>query len=67
MTVTEPIIIAINIYIGLLYAVLYSFFESFPIVFAEGYGWSLGVSELPFAGILVGEIAGLGVYMWWNR
>jgi DHA1 family multidrug resistance protein-like MFS transporter len=46
---------------------LYSFFESFPIVFAEGYGWSLGVSELPFAGILVGEIAGLGVYMWWNR
>jgi DHA1 family multidrug resistance protein-like MFS transporter len=67
MTVTEPIIIAINIYIGLIYAVIYSFFESFPVVYAQGYGWSLGVASLPFAVILIGEVFSSGIYAWWNR
>lgn len=56
MTFTEPIVLAINVYIGLIYAVLYSYFESFPIVYVEGYGWSLGVADLPFAALLGGVV-----------
>lgn len=67
MTFTEPIVLAINLYVGLIYAVLYSYFESFPIVYAQGYGWSLGVSTLPFASLLVGSTLAYGGYCLWNR
>ncbi|KAI0061940.1 MFS general substrate transporter, partial [Artomyces pyxidatus] len=33
----EPIVLALNIYIGLIYALLYIWFESFPIVFIDIY------------------------------
>lgn len=68
MTFTEPIVLAINLYIGLIYAVLYSYFESFPLVYGmEGYGWSLGVSTLPFISLLVGSLISFAVYAVWNR
>lgn len=67
MTFTEPIIIAVNLYNGLIYAVMYSFFKSFPLVYGEaGYGWSLGVATLPFLGIVIGEGSGVGGYSLWN-
>ena len=67
MTFTEPIVLAIDLYIGLIYAVLYSYFESYPIVYAQGYGWSLGVSTLPFAALLVGAVISYFGYALWNR
>ena len=52
---------------GLIYAVMYSFFKSFPLVYGEGgYGWNLGVSNIPFLGIVVGEGLGVGGYALWN-
>ena len=66
MTFTEPIILAIDLYIGLIYAILYSYFESYPIVYAMGYGWKLGVSNLPFASLLVGAVIAYGGYCLWN-
>ncbi|KAH8986413.1 putative caffeine resistance protein 5 [Lactarius hatsudake] len=41
----EPIVLILNVYIGLIYALLYIWFESFPIVFMLG---------LSFLGIFVG-------------
>ena len=35
----EPIVFALNTYIGLIYALLYIWFESFPIVFIGIYHW----------------------------
>jgi DHA1 family multidrug resistance protein-like MFS transporter len=67
MTFTEPIVLAINVYIGLIYAVLYSYFESFPIVYVEGYGWSLGVADLPFAALLVGSFISYTGFCLWNK
>ncbi|WVQ79859.1 hypothetical protein IAT38_001959 [Cryptococcus sp. DSM 104549] len=66
MTFTEPIVIAINIYVGIIYATLYSFFESYPMVFQEGYQFSLSISTLPFAAILVGSCLGGITYWIWN-
>ncbi|WWC62463.1 uncharacterized protein I303_105059 [Kwoniella dejecticola CBS 10117] len=66
LTCTEPIIIAINLYTGLVYATLYSFFESFPIVYEQGYGWELGVSTLPFAALFIGSFIGWAIYSFWN-
>lgn len=67
MTFTEPIVLAINLYVGLIYAILYSYFESFPIVYAQGYGWALGVSNLPFISLLVGSIVSYFGFCLWNR
>ncbi|WRT67688.1 uncharacterized protein IL334_004660 [Kwoniella shivajii] len=66
LTFTEPIIIAINLYIGLVYATLYSFFESFPLLYEDGYGWDLGISTLPFAALFIGSFLGFTIYCTWN-
>lgn len=67
MTFTEPIVLAINIYIGLIYAVLYSYFESFPRVYLEGYGFLPGNSNLPFLALLVGSFISYALYCVWNK
>lgn len=66
MTLTEPIILAINLYVGLTYAILYSYLESYPVVFAEGYGWNLGLAGLPFLAITVGGLVSYVVYCLWS-
>jgi DHA1 family multidrug resistance protein-like MFS transporter len=67
MTFTEPIVLAIDLYIGLVYAILYSYFESFPIVYLEGYRFPTANSNLPFLALLVGSIISYIGYCLWNR
>ncbi|KAL9099855.1 MAG: hypothetical protein Q9163_004703 [Psora crenata] len=50
----EPIVFLLNLYIALIYGLLYIWFESFPIVFIEIYKFNLGQEGLAFVGILVG-------------
>lgn len=54
MAVTEPICIFWNIYIGIVYGILYLCFTAYPIVYREIRGWSLGISGLGFLGIGTG-------------
>jgi len=50
----EPIIFLLNLYIALIYGLLYVWFESFAIVFIQIYHFNLGEEGLSFVGILVG-------------
>ena len=52
----EPIVLVLNIYIGLIYALLYIWFESFPIVFIGIYHWKEQLLGLSFLGIFVGAL-----------
>lgn len=52
----EPMVFLLNLYIALIYGLLYVWFESFAIVFVEIYGFSLGKEGLSFLGIFVGSI-----------
>lgn len=67
VTFTEPIVLALNMYSAFIYGLLYLWFESFPVVFIEIYGFSLGTSGLMFLGMLIGAILTLPVYFWWLR
>ncbi|KAI4528103.1 MFS general substrate transporter [Schizophyllum commune Loenen D] len=54
LMLTEPIVLSLNVYIALIYALLYVWFEAFPLVFTNIYGFNLGMEGLAFLGIFSG-------------
>lgn len=62
----EPIVFALNLYTALIYAVLYCWLESVPLVFAEYRGYSLGQSGLFYLGLIVGGILTIPAYFAYN-
>ncbi|KAE8153979.1 major facilitator superfamily domain-containing protein [Aspergillus avenaceus] len=62
----EPIIFVLNLYIALIYGILYIWFEAFPIVFSEIHGFNLGETGLAFMGILIGAFAAVAGYFVWK-
>lgn len=59
---TEPIVLLLNLYIALIYALLYCWFESFPIVFGDIYHWPEQLVGLAFLGVLFGCISVIPPY-----
>ncbi|KAF7194201.1 Cycloheximide resistance protein [Pseudocercospora fuligena] len=58
----DPAVLYTTIYLGLVYGIYYSFFESFPIVFGEIYHFSFGIMGAAFLCIAVGCL--LAVIVW---
>ncbi|KAK2728465.1 MFS multidrug transporter [Colletotrichum kahawae] len=56
LSFTEPILWFFNIWISLIYGILYLCFVAYPIVFSQHRGWGPGTSGLAFLGIGVGTI-----------
>ena len=56
LSFTEPICFLLNLYLALIYGLLYLWFESFPLVFLEIYHFTEGTEGLAFVGILIGAI-----------
>ncbi|OAX77740.1 hypothetical protein ACJ72_07958 [Emergomyces africanus] len=56
MAIFEPICIFWNLYIAVVYAILYLCFVAYPIVFRGIRGWSVGESGLAFLGIGAGSL-----------
>ncbi|KAF7197692.1 Major facilitator superfamily multidrug transporter mdrA [Pseudocercospora fuligena] len=54
LTVKEPICMFWDVYIALVYGVLYLCFVAYPIVFRDLRGWSPGFTGLSFCGIGIG-------------
>ena len=67
MMALEPTLILFNLYISLVYGIIYLLFESYPISFYEERGYNLGVSALPFIPIGVGVILGSGIVAWYTQ
>ncbi|KAJ0122364.1 benomyl/methotrexate resistance protein [Diaporthe amygdali] len=64
---TEPIVFALDLYIALIYGLLYIWFESFPIVFEGIYHFSLGTLGLAYLGILIGTFLVLPPLVWYQH
>ena len=54
MMFTEPLVFALAIYTGFAFAVMFSFFESYPLVFTTIYGFSSKEVGLSFLSLLLG-------------
>ncbi|CAD0114851.1 unnamed protein product [Aureobasidium uvarum] len=64
----DPAIAYADLYIALCYAIFYSFFEVFPLVYIERYGFNVGEMGLVFLSIAVGvviSIAGYYAYLYY--
>lgn len=59
MMVVEPIVCLTSIYVAFVFAVLFGFFQAYPIIFRGIYEMESGVSGLPFIGVGVGLIIGV--------
>ncbi|KAI8146108.1 major facilitator superfamily domain-containing protein [Fennellomyces sp. T-0311] len=54
MLITEPILLLMSLYIAIIYALLYGFFGSYPIIFGDIWGMNSGYIGLTFIGVLIG-------------
>jgi DHA1 family multidrug resistance protein-like MFS transporter len=67
LSFTEPIVFFADLYTALLYGVLFIWFESFPLVFGEIYGFDIGKQGLAFLGIFVGGVITVPFYLLWVK
>ncbi|KAK9367946.1 major facilitator superfamily domain-containing protein [Lipomyces kononenkoae] len=61
MLFTEPIMFLVTLYSAFIYGMLYLLLEAYPIIFVEGYGMTPSIGELPYFGMIVGELVGCGI------
>lgn len=52
----DPAVLFSTVYTALTYGIYYSFFESFPLVFMDIYGFNLGELGIAFLAVLVGLV-----------
>ncbi|KZL78362.1 multidrug resistance protein [Colletotrichum incanum] len=64
---TEPMVFLLNLYIALIYGLLYIWFESFPIIFTGIYGFSTGLQSMAFLGIMAGAFVAIPPFFWYLR
>jgi MFS family permease len=56
LAATEPILWFMNLWISLVYGILYLCFVAYPIVFSQHRGWAPGIAGLAFVGIGIGTL-----------
>ncbi|KAL8916718.1 MAG: hypothetical protein Q9172_006173 [Xanthocarpia lactea] len=62
ITIKDPAIAFVNIYSSIVYAIYYSFFEVFPLVYEPMYGFNIGQIGVVFLCVLVACIIGIVTY-----
>ncbi|SPO22661.1 related to mfs-multidrug-resistance transporter [Ustilago trichophora] len=69
MLFTEPIVFWFTLFDAVNYAVIYVFFEAYPLIFTQ-YGFNMGQQGLTFIGVLMGFIIAYFLYAfqikWYN-
>lgn len=63
ISIVEPVALLINLYIALVYSILYLWFEAYPIAFLEVYHFTTIEMGVSFVSIMIGVIIGAGIYI----
>tara|TARA_R110002003_G_scaffold48_44_gene4271 strand:+ start:9823 stop:11688 length:1866 start_codon:yes stop_codon:yes gene_type:complete len=61
----DPSIAFTAVYTAIIYGIFYSFFEAFPLVYNDMYGFNLGELGLTFLSVTVGVIIAITWYWWY--
>lgn len=59
MLLCSPIVFLLSLYVSVLFGYLYLFIATFPLVFQQQYGFSVGISGLAYLGLGIGSFLGL--------
>ncbi|KAH9222275.1 multidrug transporter [Leptodontidium sp. 2 PMI_412] len=62
ISLKDPAIAFVNVYMAIIYGIYYSFFEVFPLVYPVYYGFSLGMIGVVFTCVLVACIIAIAIY-----
>lgn len=65
IAIFEPVVLLIDIYLALVYAIMYLWFEAFPIVFFEMKNFTTILMGVSYLSTIVGSLIGSFVYTWW--
>lgn len=63
ITLLDPAVFFTNFYSSYSYGVYYSFFEAFPLVYTDMYGFNLGLTGTAFLSIVIACLVGTLVYV----
>ncbi|EER33594.1 benomyl/methotrexate resistance protein [Candida tropicalis MYA-3404] len=63
ITIMEPVVLLIDIYIAMVYSILYLFFEVFPIYFVGVRGFTLVELGTTFFSVLIGIVVACSIYL----
>ncbi|KAH8889064.1 MFS general substrate transporter [Thozetella sp. PMI_491] len=66
MLVREPIVLFTSLYLSLVYAILYLFFQAYPIVFKGIYGMTNGRASVAFLPVIGGATVALAIFLWYS-
>ncbi|ROV95527.1 hypothetical protein VSDG_05350 [Cytospora chrysosperma] len=67
LSFTEPILWFFNIWISVIYGILYLCFVAYPIVFEQERGWGPGETGLSFIGIGIGTMVAICLEPVWRK
>ncbi|TVY27618.1 Cycloheximide resistance protein [Lachnellula hyalina] len=62
INILDPAMLFTTLYAALTYSLYYSFFESFPLVYIDIYGFDLGELGLSFVSVLTGLFVSIALY-----
>lgn len=63
ISIVEPVVLLINVYIALVYSIMYLWFEAFPIVFYNTYHFTLVTMGVAYVSLMVGIVLGALFYI----
>ncbi|RMZ13030.1 hypothetical protein D0862_02480 [Hortaea werneckii] len=63
ITALDPAVLFTNLYSSYSYGVYYSFFEAFPLVYTDMYGFTLGLTGTAFLSIVIACLLGSLLYL----
>ncbi|KAF7558227.1 hypothetical protein G7Z17_g95 [Cylindrodendrum hubeiense] len=66
MICQEPVVLFTSLYLALIYATLYLFFQAYPIIFQGVYGLSPGEVGLTLLPVTAGSVVALCIFLWYS-
>ncbi|KAH7120595.1 major facilitator superfamily domain-containing protein [Dactylonectria macrodidyma] len=66
MIFQEPLVLFTSLYLALIYATLYLFFQAYPIIFQGVYGLSPGEVGLTLLPVAAGSVIALCLFLWYS-
>ncbi|KAG8624404.1 hypothetical protein KVT40_007471 [Elsinoe batatas] len=66
MFIFEALVLCSCLYLAFAYAVFYMFFQAYPIIYPQIYGFNYGQTGLAFLPVGVGSSVACGIYLYWD-